>query len=146
MAFTKNDVTLVAQAIFGDSSQEKTNFGSQFLKFITEIASHENELTEDAKQHVESIWKGMFAHFDQTAANLPESVDKRKARRMFASAGGTHLIASKLLDRLSTTPDSSVASLATAREVFLPLLQNTLDALYDVTMTPLSGVSEFAKV
>jgi hypothetical protein len=146
MAFTKNDVILVAQALFGDSAQEKTNFGSQFLKFITEIASHENELTEDAKQHVDLIWKGMFAHFDQTAAKLPDSVDKRKARRMFASAGGTHLNASKLFDRLSTTPDSSIVSLAAAREVFLPLLQNILDVLYDVAKSPLSGVAEFAKV
>jgi hypothetical protein len=136
MEYTKDDVISLWRTVF----HGQTDFGSRYLEFLAEVASHENELTQDARQHLDSIWKAVFAQFDNNAEALPESVEKRKARRMFALAGGTHLNASKLFDRLS------VATLDAARDVFLPLVQHILDVQYDVTKKNLTGVAEFAKV
>lgn len=145
MSYTKSDVVALGQRLFY-SSEGATNFPAQFLEFLRIISLHEQELTIDAKQLADSMWVDLFEHFDRRAAALPDSVDGRKARRMFALAGGSHLDAQKLFDRLSGPSPTTIPGVMEAKEVCLRLIQNLLDVLFDTTKTHLSGIAQFSKV
>lgn len=145
MAYTKSDVMALVQELFRPPAGI-TNFPAQFIEFLRIVGLHEKEMTVDAKQLVDAMWADLFAHFDRRAAALPDGIDVRKARRMFALAGGSHLDARRLFNRLSNPSPTTIPGVVEAKDLCLRLVQSLLDVLYDTTKTHLTGIAQFSKV
>lgn len=143
MPVSKNDLMMLASRTIGNTSDSRS-FPHKYLEFLDFVASHESDLTTEARQYAESIWQSLMDSWGQAVDKKPESVEKRKAKRMIAFAAGKHLNAKRCLDKLTYSTSEQAKSTNELQALFLQLVQSTLDMLHDLTQNELNGVARAA--
>jgi hypothetical protein len=139
MLVSKNDLMMLATRTIGNTSDSRS-FPHKYLEFLDFLASHESDLTKEARQYADSIWQHLVDSWGQSVDKKPESVEKRKAKRMIAFAAGKHPNAKRYLDKLTFSTSEQAKSANELQDLFLQLVQSTLDMLHDFTQNDLTAL------
>lgn len=115
---------------------------SEYLKFAVE--NYDN-LSEEAKKITDDMLEAMQRHMGEIVANLPDSKEKRKLKRLHAASLGKHHEIMQYVKILESSPELKDESSKEFRKLFLNRLQNIIDFIFDIYQNTLSGIDIFAQ-
>jgi len=137
-------MALVSRTI-GNASDNKS-ITRKLLELLNEVVRvrRDSELTPEARQYADLVRQEIFDFLNRVIAELPESAEKRKAKRMVARVERRLPNARVYLENLTLQNAVQAERTEGAAQIFVPLVQSTLDMLHDSTQSVLHGVESNA--
>jgi hypothetical protein len=147
MTITLAQLKVQLQQLFAESdTANASQLQAKFWEFMQYSIEHYDVLDEDAKSHIDRVFKELEKAAKTVADALPDGPEKRQMMRQLSLAGGGHFLAENLIAILESPGQRIHPILAAARQAFTQLLQKTLDVLFDATRHTYEGPANFAKI
>jgi len=135
------------QQLFVESdTANASQLQAKFWEFMQYSIEHYDVLDEEAKSHIDRVFRELQKAAKTVADALPDGPEKRQMMRQLSLAGGGHFLAENLIAILESPTQHVHPILAAARQAFAQLLQKTLDVLFDATQHTYEGPADFAKI
>jgi hypothetical protein len=147
MTITLAQLKAQLQQLFVESeSANASQLQAKFWEFIQYSIEHYDVLDEEAKSHIDRVFKGLQEAAKTLADALPDGPEKRQMMRQLSLVGGGHFLAENLIAILESPAQHVHPILAASRQTFAQLLQKALDVLFDATRHTYEGPADFAKI
>lgn len=106
--------------------------GQVIAAFAQYISEHVSELTPEAQALVDKMWEALQPELEEVVQHLPDTIEGRQLKRLYARIVGKHWDAAGLIGGLETPAAPTHSVIAAARPLFEAHLQAYLDLLWDV--------------
>lgn len=117
------------------------------IHFNTYVLSNYDKLTPQAQKKADELQEKMVRQLDDVVSKLPESLDKRRLKRLSRGAKGHRLFSQLHIKTLENPVESSSKLHVKSRELFVEHLQVIMDFYQDILESgTMRGVATFSRI